>query len=74
MNVANLVNMANDIAAFFDGEFGLQEAPQHVALHISRYWDPRMRTQIIAHVNAGGSGLGASSLTAVKSLPAPSRS
>ncbi len=56
MNIQHLVSMANDISAFFDGEVGTQEAPASVALHITRYWDPRMRSQIIAHATVGGRG------------------
>jgi formate dehydrogenase subunit delta len=53
---------------------GIAEAPQSVALHISRYWDPRMREQIIAHAAAGGEGLKPSALSAVRTLsPPPSR-
>jgi formate dehydrogenase subunit delta len=71
MNIEHLVNMANDISAFFDGEVGSKEAPASVALHITRYWDPRMRSQIIAHAATGGDGLCASALAAVKSLAPP---
>jgi len=42
-----------------------------VASHIARFWDRRMREQIIAHVAPGAEGLEASSLDAVKSLPSP---
>lgn len=73
MDVPHLVSMANDISAFFDSEVGAEAAPASVALHISRYWDPRMRTQIIAHVKTGGTGLCTSALAAVKTLPTPSR-
>ena len=45
--------MANDIAAFFDAESGKAAAAER-ALHISRYWEPRMRREIIAHVQAAG--------------------
>lgn len=71
MNIPHLVSMANDISAFFDSEVGLKEAPASVALHISRYWDPRMRAQIIAHAGSGGEGLCSSALAAVRSLPPP---
>jgi formate dehydrogenase subunit delta len=71
MNIHHLVSMANDISAFFDGEVGAEEAYKSVALHISRYWDPRMRQQIIAHAVAGGDGLCRSALAAVRSLPPP---
>ncbi|MDR2216228.1 MAG: formate dehydrogenase subunit delta [Nevskiaceae bacterium] len=72
MNIEHLITMANDIGEFFDSEMGSKEAPQGIALHISRYWDPRMRTAIIEHAADGGAGLSASALAAVKSLPAPS--
>jgi formate dehydrogenase subunit delta len=71
MNIEHLVSMANDIGNFFDGEVGAKEAPASIALHISRYWDPRMRSQIIAHVTTGGEGLSVSALAAVRSLPPP---
>lgn len=71
MNIHHLVTMANDISAFFDSEVGATEAPKSVALHISRFWDPRMRAQIIAHAAAGGDGLKPSALAAVRSLPPP---
>lgn len=74
MNIEHLVSMANDIGNFFDGEFGLQESPAQIATHISRYWDPRMRSHIIAHAAAGGAGLSPSALAAVRTLaPPPSR-
>ncbi len=73
MNIHHLVSMANDISAFFDSEVGAAESPKSVASHIARFWDPRMREQIIAHAAAGGEGLKPSALDAVRSLPAPSR-
>ena len=42
--------MVNDIAAFFAGEAG-SGAPAAVANHLRRFWDPRMRTQIISAVH-----------------------
>jgi formate dehydrogenase subunit delta len=74
MNIEHLVHMANDISAFFDSEAGGAEAAKSVALHISRYWDPRMRTQIMTHAAGGGAGLVPTALAAVRSLPpAPQR-
>ncbi len=69
MNIEHLVSMANDIGNFFDGEFGTTESPKNIALHISRYWDPRMRSQIITHVAEGGEGLSPTALAAIKTLP-----
>jgi formate dehydrogenase subunit delta len=57
MHIEQLVTMANDIAAFFHGAADRNEAAQSVATHLRRYWDPRMRKQIIAHQQAGGAGL-----------------
>jgi formate dehydrogenase subunit delta len=71
MDAHHLVSMANDISAFFDSEVGASAAPASVALHITRYWDPRMRIRIIAHAAEGGEGLCASALAAVRSLPPP---
>ena len=71
MNIDHLVSMANDISHFFDGEFGTDESPKNIALHISRYWDPRMRSQIIAHAAQGGAGLLPTALAAVRTLSPP---
>ncbi len=74
MNIEHLVSMANDIRNFFDSEVGAKEAPASIALHISRYWDPRMRSQIIAHAASGGDGLSPEALAAVRTLaPPPAR-
>ena len=56
MNVDRLVAMVNDIAAFFVGEAG-PEAPAAVANHLRRYWEPRMRSQIIAAYKSDPSSL-----------------
>ena len=49
--------MANDIGHFFNTEADKNVAAQGVANHIKRYWDPRMRREIIAHYREGGAGL-----------------
>ncbi len=49
--------MANDIGAFFDAEPDKAEAAKNVATHLRRFWDPRMRRQIVAHYREGGAGL-----------------
>ena len=56
MNVERLVAMVNDIAAFFAGEAG-PAAPAAVANHLRRFWEPRMRSQIIAAYNNDPSSL-----------------
>ena len=57
MDVQRLVAMANDIAAFFDSEPDKAVAAEGVRFHLSRFWDPRMRREIISHVSGGGAGL-----------------
>jgi len=57
MRVERLVSMANDIGAFFNAEADKAEAAKNVASHLRRFWDPRMRRQIVAHYREGGAGL-----------------
>ena len=57
MNVERLVQMANDIAAYFAAEPDREEAEAGIAGHITRFWDPRMHRQILAHLADGGQGL-----------------
>ncbi len=59
MHIEQLVTMANDIADFFAGAADRDDAARDVATHLRRYWDPRMRKQIIDHCSAGGTGLSA---------------
>jgi formate dehydrogenase subunit delta len=68
MNPDTLIRMANDIGAFFAGDANPDEAAQHVLLHIRRYWDPRMKAQIIKHYEAGGAGLDDHVRAAIKLL------
>jgi formate dehydrogenase subunit delta len=57
MNIERLVDMVNDIANFFASEPDHAAGVTGVANHIRRYWEPRMRKQILAHLDAGGHGL-----------------
>ncbi|RZL64825.1 MAG: formate dehydrogenase [Variovorax sp.] len=51
MNIDNLVRMANRIGAFFEAMPDRQEALQDIAQHIKRFWAPRMRRELLAHVD-----------------------
>ena len=51
-----LVYMANQIGKFFQSQ-GHHQAVAGVADHIRKFWDPRMRTAILAHLDQGGAGL-----------------
>jgi formate dehydrogenase subunit delta len=68
MSIENLVRMANDIGHFFAAEPRREDAVAGIAGHLRRFWDPRMRRQIIAHLDAGGAGLDALVREAVASL------
>ena len=51
-----LVYMANQIGKFFQSQ-GPNAAVSDTAEHIRKFWDPRMRKAIFAHLDAGGEGL-----------------
>lgn len=71
MKQGDMLRMANQIAANLKA-LGPQ-APAAVADHIRDFWDPRMRAALRAHVAAGGEGLHALVLDAVRLLPPPSQ-
>ena len=71
MNAHHLVKMANEISAFWEGEAGRKHAAASVATHLRRYWDPRMRRQILEHYHAGAGGLCDIAREAVGMLSAP---
>ena len=56
MNIDRLVAMANDISTFFAAESPPERAAEDVAQHLRRFWEPRMRRQIIAHLREHGGG------------------
>lgn len=57
MNIDRLVQMANDIAAYFDAEPDRAEGAAGVANHLQRFWDPAMRRQLLAYAQTDGAGL-----------------
>ncbi|OIQ89713.1 NADH-dependent formate dehydrogenase delta subunit FdsD [mine drainage metagenome] len=67
MHIENLVKMANQIGQFFEAEPDRNQAVKDIALHLKRFWDPRMRSAIIAHVDQGGAGLMEIVATAISS-------
>jgi formate dehydrogenase subunit delta len=67
VEAARLVQMANQIAAFFRAQ-GEAATIAGVADHLRRFWDPRMRNEIVAHLAAGGAGLEPAVRAAVASL------
>jgi formate dehydrogenase subunit delta len=70
MNVDHMVKMANEIGSFFAAESPPGQAPKDVANHLRRFWDPRMRREIIGHYRLGGAGLSDLALAAIGLLAA----
>ena len=56
MSLDKLVYMAKQIGKFFTSQ-GREQAAAGTADHIRKFWDPRMRAAIFAHLEAGGAGL-----------------
>ena len=56
MSADKLVAMANQIGTFFVSQ-GPDKAVAGIADHLRKFWDPRMRAAIVAHLRAGGQGL-----------------
>jgi formate dehydrogenase subunit delta len=46
--------MANQIGMFFESMPDRAEALDGVAQHIKRFWEPRMRRELLAFVDGGG--------------------
>ncbi len=77
MNIDLLIKMANEIGSFWEGEVGADKAANDVATHIKRYWEPRMRAQMITYFEQRqGAGLsdvakGAVALLAAQAKASP---
>ena len=59
--------MANQIGKFFEAQH-MDTASAKIAEHITKFWDPRMRRAIVAHLDAGGAGLDPATRQAVETL------
>jgi formate dehydrogenase subunit delta len=68
MKPSTMVHNANQIALFF-GSYPREEAIAGVANHFSKYWERRMKDQLLAYVGQGGTGLHELVLEAVKRMP-----
>ena len=64
-----LIYMANQIGTFFVSQ-DQATASEKTAEHLRKFWDPRMRKAIIAHLDAGGLGLNPNVRAAVETLRA----
>jgi formate dehydrogenase subunit delta len=71
MNIDLLIKMANEISAYFASEPDAEQAAQAVAGHLRRFWEPRMRRQIVSYYEERrGAGLSELALRAVALLAA----
>jgi formate dehydrogenase subunit delta len=55
MSAEKITRMANDIAKFMETK-PHAEGVALMASHINDFWDPRMRRQLFALLDAGGAG------------------
>ena len=76
MNIDLLIKMANEIGEFFTGVEvnDPQAAARDVANHLRRYWEPRMRAQMLKYYEErDGAGLSELAKSAVALLHAASQ-
>jgi formate dehydrogenase subunit delta len=81
MNIDLLIKMTNEIGEFFAGTGDSDAAAAAVANHLKRYWEPRMRAQMLSYYEqrqgAGLSEVGKKAVAllheAAKSAPVASR-
>lgn len=53
MQSSDIIRMTNQIAAYFES-YPKQEALDGIAMHIHNFWEPRMRNELKAYIDAGG--------------------
>jgi len=63
MHIDSLIRMANQIGVFFEAMPDRAEALDGIVQHLTRFWNPRMRRELLAHVD-GGAGAGLKSIVA----------
>ena len=58
MDIHNLTHMANRIGQFFEAMPDQKEASKEIANHLRKFWEPRMRRELLIHLDATeGEGL-----------------
>jgi len=67
MSPDKLAYMANQIGKFFASQ-GTERSIDSIVDHLNKFWDPRMRAAILAHLDAGGGNLDPSVREAVGRL------
>jgi formate dehydrogenase subunit delta len=69
MNTDLMIKMLNEISAFFAGEDDREQAARDIQNHVHRYWEPRMRAQLLEYFEQRqGAGLSELALEAVRLL------
>jgi formate dehydrogenase subunit delta len=68
MRAELMVHNANQIALYF-ASFPHEEAIEGVLDHIMKFWERRMKDQLLDYVAKGGTGLHELVLEAVKRMP-----
>ena len=51
-----MVHKANSIAQFY-AAYPREEAVEGVLQHLQKFWEPRMRRQLLSFIDGGGAGL-----------------
>lgn len=65
-----LVEMANDIAAYFEAESDREAGVESIRQHLLKFWEPGMRRKLLRYVREGGGGLKPLAHAAVERLDA----
>jgi formate dehydrogenase subunit delta len=74
MNTDLMIKMVNEISAFFAGEDDQAQAARDVQQHLMKFWEPRMRAQLLEYFEQRqGAGLSELSTQAVTLLAQESR-
>jgi formate dehydrogenase subunit delta len=74
MNIDLLIKMTNEISEFFGTASEPDQAARDVAAHLRRYWEPRMRAQMLDYYEQRqGAGLTQLARSAVAVLHAAAR-
>ena len=58
MKTEHLISMVNRIGQFFQAMPDHDEALEGIAMHVKRFWEPRMRRELLEYVDSqGGKGV-----------------
>ena len=67
IDLERLITMANQIGEFF-ASYPPERAREGLRNHLRINWDPRMRSALLEHIDAGGDGLDIGVIDAVQLL------